>query len=129
MTDLRLITTPEEELVASIFSKTPAEEPDSCYVISLNFYNAKGGGSSKILGVFLSKQAAAQAFISRVKAQFVAQNKAYRQVEDEDYFEEEPSLEYAEQLQVYRFQCENTFYDSYEWYLTRKKLDEIELIG
>lgn len=127
--DLLLTTTPEEELVASIFPKSPAEEPDICYVISLNFYRSKGGGSSKILGVFLSKKAAAQAFIHRVKTQFLAQNKAYRQVEEEDYFEEEPSLEYAEQLQMYRFQCENTFYDNYEWYLTRKKLHEIEIVG
>lgn len=125
MADLLLHNTPQEELIAAIFPKETS--PNSCYIISLHFYSSKGGGSSKILGVFTSKKQAAEAFITRVKTQVEAQNAAYRKhVEEEDYFEEEPCLEYAAQQQMYRFRATNTFEDTYEWYLTRKVLNEME---
>lgn len=127
MSDLLLHSTPQEELIAAIFPEKEATAIPYCYVLSLNFYSSKGGGSSKILGVFTSKEQAAEAFVTRVKTQVDAQNAAYRKhVEEEDYFEEEPCLEYAAQQQMYRFQGINTFDDSYEWYLIRKVLNEME---
>ncbi len=130
MSDLLLNTTAKTDLLAAIFPDLDEslDHPYS-YVISLDFFSSKGGGKTKLLGVFSSKEKAAVAFLERVQQQFAAQNAAYRKhVEEEDYFEEEPSLEYWEERQVYRFQCENTFYDSYEWRLTQLVTDQMDAL-
>jgi len=124
MDNLLLIKTPEEKLLKNIFANIEDDLTESiCYIISSTYMSSDGGGGTDILGVFLSKEKAAKAFLNCAKQEFVGKNKEY-EAEGMVYFQEEPKLEYWND--EYSFRCKNDLYDDYIWNLTKKKIGEMK---
>lgn len=125
MPTLLLNSTKESDLIKSIYPSIKQDITENkCYIITSSYHSSDGGGGSEVLGIFLSKEKAAKAFLTRVKNEFNAKNAEYAE-EGEIYFEEEPELENWNTQYV--FQCKNHLYDDYVWTLDQKTIGEIDL--
>lgn len=123
MPKLLLNKTEEATLLKAIFPSTPDQTDDICYIVTRSYHSSDGGGGTDILGVFLSKDQAAKAFLKRAKDEFNGLNAEYAE-EGEIYFEEEPILEAWDK--EYVFQSKNHLYDDYVWGLTQKTIGEMK---
>lgn len=125
MSKLLLNSTEENEIIAAIYPSVSEDITEGkCYIITSSYHSSDGGGGSDVLGIFLSKEKATKAFLTRVKNEFKARNAEYAE-EGEIYFEEEPELEKWDTQ--YTFQCKNMLYDDFAWTLSQKTIGEINL--